>query len=66
MDAIVKAVSNAKMACILPGIMVGRFGLRNEATAVVNASRLPFATMFMDKGVLDETHTTTSTLDCDK
>jgi indolepyruvate decarboxylase len=55
-DAIVKAISNAKTACILPGIIVGRFGVRDEATAVVDASGLPFATMFMDKGVLDETH----------
>jgi indolepyruvate decarboxylase len=55
-DAIVKAVSEAKTACILPGIMVARFELWNEATAVVDASGLPFATMLMDKGVLDETH----------
>jgi len=55
-NAIVDAVSAARTACILPGIIVARCGLREEATAVVDASGLPFATMFMDKCVLDETH----------
>jgi indolepyruvate decarboxylase len=55
-DAIIGAVSASRTACILPGIIVDRFGLRNEATAVVDASGLPFATMFMDKCVLDEGH----------
>jgi indolepyruvate decarboxylase len=55
-NAIVSAVSVSKTACILPGIIVARLGLREEATAVVDASGLPFATMFMDKSVLDEGH----------
>jgi indolepyruvate decarboxylase len=55
-DAIVGAVSASESACILPGIMVSRFGLSEQATAVVDASGLPFATMFMDKCVLDEAH----------
>lgn len=55
-NAIVEAVSRAKTACILPGILVARLGLQEEATAVVDASGLPFATMTMDKTVLDETH----------
>jgi indolepyruvate decarboxylase len=55
-NAIVDSVSKSKTACILPGIIISRCGLRNEATAVVDASGLPFATMFMDKCVLDETH----------
>lgn len=55
-DAIEKAISKAKSACILPGILVARLGLRAQATAVVNASGLPFATMMMDKTVLDEEH----------
>jgi indolepyruvate decarboxylase len=55
-NAIVAAVSASKAACILPGIVIARFGLREEATAVVDASGLPFATMFMDKCVLDEGH----------
>lgn len=55
-DAIADAVSASKRACILPGTMISRFGLREKATAVVDASGLPFATMIMDKCVLDETH----------
>lgn len=55
-SAIVAAVSNAKTACILPGILTARLGLRAEATAVVEASGLPFATLFKDKSTLDETH----------
>jgi indolepyruvate decarboxylase len=53
---IVEAVSTSESACIVPGIMVSRFGLRDQATALVEASGLPFATMFMDKCVLDEAH----------
>jgi indolepyruvate decarboxylase len=55
-DAIVNAVAGSRTACILPGIIVSRCGLREQAAAVVDASGLPFATMFMDKCVLDETH----------
>ncbi|MBR0827056.1 alpha-keto acid decarboxylase family protein [Bradyrhizobium manausense] len=55
-SAIVNAVTRAQTACILPGIFVARLGLRSEATAVVEASGLPFATMIMDKTVLDEAH----------
>jgi indolepyruvate decarboxylase len=54
--AIASAVNAARSACILPGILISRCGLAAEATAVVEASGLPFATMFMDKSVLDETH----------
>jgi len=55
-NAIENAITRAKTACILPGILVARLGLQPLATAVVNASGLPFATMMMDKTVLDETH----------
>jgi len=54
--AVVAAVSASTTACILPGILVSRCGLSQQATAVVDASGLPFATMLMDKGVLNETH----------
>jgi len=54
--AIVEAVRASKTACILPGILVARLGLTKEAAAVVETSGLPFATMFGDKSVLDETH----------
>ena len=55
-NAIVSALSASKTACILPGIIIARCGLHKEATAVVDASGLPFATMLMDKCVLDEEH----------
>ncbi len=54
--AIVNTLSAGQTACVLPGILVARCGLTDEATAVVDAANLPFATMFMDKCVLDEGH----------
>src|SRR5262249_12745459 len=54
--AIADAIHAARSACILPGILISRWGLGAQATAVIDASGLPFATMFMDKSVLDETH----------
>ena len=53
---IVNKLSNSKQACIMPGIFVDRFGLKDLTTIVVNASGLPYVTMAMDKSVLDETN----------
>jgi len=53
---IMNKLSNSKKACIMPGIFVDRFGLKDLTTAVVNASGLPYVTMAMDKSVLDETN----------
>jgi indolepyruvate decarboxylase len=55
-DAIVAAVDKASTACVLPGILVTRTGLRNALQTVIDSSGLPFATMFMAKSVLDEQH----------
>jgi indolepyruvate decarboxylase len=55
-SAIVDKLSNAKTACIIPGIFVDRYGFGNLTTEVVNASGLPYVTMPMDKSVLDETN----------
>jgi indolepyruvate decarboxylase len=52
--AIVEALKGAQNACILPGILVARLGLQDALQALVDASGLPFATMFMDKSVLNE------------
>ena len=41
---------------MLPGILVARAGLRTQLQTLVDASGLPFATMFMAKSVLDEQH----------
>lgn len=55
-DAIVAALEKARTACILPGILLSRLALQPAMQAVVDAANLPFATMFMDKSVLDEQH----------
>lgn len=55
-DAIVTLFEKAGTACILPGILVARSGLQPELEKLVDASGLPFATMFMGKSVLDEQH----------
>jgi len=49
-------LSNAKQACIMPGFLVDRFGLKDLSMAVINASGLPYVTMALDKSVLDETN----------
>jgi indolepyruvate decarboxylase len=53
-DAIVACLDRASTACVLPGILVARSGLRKPMQAVIDASGVPFATMFMAKSVLDE------------
>jgi len=53
-DAIVAALSRAKTACILPGLLANRAGLQNVVQSFVDASGLPFATMFTDKSALEE------------
>jgi indolepyruvate decarboxylase len=53
-NAILSSIDRAKTACILPGLLVARTGLQQTMQAVVDASGLPFATMFLDKSVLDE------------
>src|ERR1700758_1105165 len=53
-DAIIAALEGAHTACILPGILAIRAGVRDALQSFVDASGLPFATMFMDKSVLEE------------
>jgi indolepyruvate decarboxylase len=52
--AIVAAITDAKTACVLPGILLSRIGLAAQARDLISASNLPFATMFSDKSVLGE------------
>jgi indolepyruvate decarboxylase len=54
LDAILTMLAKAKTACFLPGILIARDGLQPAMQAVIDASGLPFATMFMDKSVLEE------------
>lgn len=51
---IIRALDRAETACVLPGILVARSGLGDRLQHLIDRSRLPFATMFMDKSVLDE------------
>ncbi|OAF10225.1 indole-3-pyruvate decarboxylase [Bradyrhizobium centrolobii] len=53
-EAILAALDKAKTACVLPGFLAARAGLRSIVQAIVDASGLPFATMFTDKAILDE------------
>jgi indolepyruvate decarboxylase len=55
-DAVLAALTNAGQACVLPGLLLRRLGLHGAAVAFVDASGLPFATMFADKSVLGEDH----------
>jgi indolepyruvate decarboxylase len=55
-DAVVAALSKAGQACVLPGVLLRRLRLQGAAAAFVDASGLPFATMFADKSVLGEDH----------
>jgi indolepyruvate decarboxylase len=55
-DAVLKALGGADSACALPGMLVQRIGARAALQHFVDASGLPFATMFMAKSVLDEQH----------
>ncbi|KQY06864.1 indole-3-pyruvate decarboxylase [Mycobacterium sp. Root135] len=55
-DAVAGALEAASTACVLPGILLDRLGLRDTAHQFVEAADLPFATMFADKSVLEEDH----------
>jgi indolepyruvate decarboxylase len=53
-EAILAALADAQTACILSGLVAVRAGLGTQLQSFVDASGLPFATMFGDKSVLDE------------
>jgi indolepyruvate decarboxylase len=53
-DAIIRALDGASTACILPGVLAARAGLREQLQSFIDATGLPFATMFGDKAVVDE------------
>lgn len=55
-EAVIGAVEVASTACVLPGILVDRLGLREVAQQFVESADLPFATMFADKSALEEGH----------
>jgi indolepyruvate decarboxylase len=53
-DAVISALKAAKTVCILPGRRAVGAGAREALQSFVDASGLPFATMFGDKSVLNE------------
>ncbi|HTZ91755.1 MAG TPA: thiamine pyrophosphate-binding protein [Streptosporangiaceae bacterium] len=53
-QAILSALDSAGTACILPGMLTKRTGLQPQLQAFIDASGIPFATMFADKSVLEE------------
>ena len=53
-DAIAAALEKAQKVCVLPGILTKRAGLTQQLQTLLDRTLLPFATMFMDKSVLDE------------
>ena len=55
-NEIVAALQGAHTACILPGLVAHRARVERQLEAFVDASGLPFATMFADKSVLSEQH----------
>ncbi|MBB3181640.1 alpha-keto acid decarboxylase family protein [Variovorax sp. Sphag1AA] len=55
-EAIAAALQEAHSACVLPGFLVGRSGAVEHVQALVDNVGLPWATMFMGKSVLDESH----------
>jgi indolepyruvate decarboxylase len=55
-DAIASALEAATSACVLPGVLLDRLGIIDRAVKFIDTTGLPFATMFADKSVIDETH----------
>jgi indolepyruvate decarboxylase len=54
-NAVTAAIDAARTVCVLPGTLIARQGLSTQAAGLVKSLSLPFATMFGDKSVLDET-----------
>jgi indolepyruvate decarboxylase len=53
-QAVLEAIEKARTACVIPGNLISRLALQELVANFVKASNLPFATMFSDKCVLDE------------
>jgi indolepyruvate decarboxylase len=55
-NAILTELAGARSACLLPGMLVARCGLGAIMEEFIDGSGLPFATLLLDKSVLDEEH----------
>src|SRR5213593_839633 len=54
--AITERIKNAKSVVALPAFTISRLGLQKEARAAIEAIGCPFATMSMEKCIIDESH----------
>ncbi|OAT22611.1 alpha-keto acid decarboxylase family protein [Proteus myxofaciens] len=55
-STIIKKITHSEKICVLPGILSSRFGVDEKVQTLIDKTGLPFATMFMDKSVLSESH----------
>lgn len=55
-SSILEKLTHSEKICVLPGILSTRFGVVEKVQSLIDKTGLPFATMFMDKSVLSESH----------
>ena len=53
---IIEKLIHSNNICVLPGILSARLGLSDNIQAFIDKTGLPYATMFMDKSILSESH----------
>ncbi|WP_109850555.1 thiamine pyrophosphate-dependent enzyme [Proteus sp. CA142267] len=53
---ITEKLTHSNNICVLPGILSSRLGLSDNVQSFINKTGLPYATMFMDKSILSESH----------
>lgn len=54
---IIDKLTQSNNICVLPGILSTRLGLSDNVQAFIDKTGLPYATMFMDKSILNESNT---------
>lgn len=54
---ILNKLINSQQPCILAGSMSLRLGVANTLQTIIEKTKIPYTTLFMDKSVLDETNT---------
>lgn len=54
LKAVIARLGDAKNPVVLPGAMLARYGLQDKLKLFLDASKIPYATTPMDKGVVSE------------
>ncbi|EAW9077962.1 alpha-keto acid decarboxylase family protein [Salmonella enterica] len=54
-ESIIARINQSQQICLLPGMLLHRFSLTDRVLKLVERTGLPFASMIMDKGILNET-----------